>query len=203
MSLVASEPPPRMLACTAAPSATTSSGFRSVCGLRWNSSSTSARTRGMRVDPPTSTDFIDLLGLVTGILHRLLHGTDGAIEDRLNELLELFARDLALVAISVGQARYPALSKAARRAQSWPRSPPCESPARLRRCGEGRRPFAADIVERDRDQQVVDVVAAEVRVAVGRDDFEDAFVQLENRDVERSAAEVVHRDRAVLLLSRP
>ena len=31
---LASEPPPRMFACTAAPNATTSSGFKSVCGLR-------------------------------------------------------------------------------------------------------------------------------------------------------------------------
>ena len=54
--------------------------------------------------------------------------------------------------------------------------------------------------KRDRDQQVVDVVAAEVRVAVGGDDFEDAVVQLENRNVEGAAAEVVDRDDAVLLL---
>ena len=51
-----------------------------------------------------------------------------------------------------------------------------------------------------RDQQIVDVVAAEVRVAVGGDDFEDAVVQLENGNVERAAAQVVHGDDAVLLL---
>ncbi len=42
-------------ACTAAPSATTSSGFSSVCGRARNSSSTAERTSGMRVDPPTIT----------------------------------------------------------------------------------------------------------------------------------------------------
>ena len=47
-------------------------------------------------------------------------------------------------------------------------------------------------------QQVVDVVAAQMRVAAGGDDFEDAFVQLEDRDVERAAAEVVDGDDAVL-----
>jgi hypothetical protein len=56
---------------------------------------------------------------------------------------------------------------------------------------------ALDVIERDGDQQVVDVVAAEVRVAVGGDDLEDAVVQLEDRDVERAAAEIVNRDGAV------
>ena len=45
----------RMSACTAAPSATTSSGLSSLCGVRPNSSPTSRRTSGMRVEPPTST----------------------------------------------------------------------------------------------------------------------------------------------------
>ena len=62
--------------------------------------------------------------------------------------------------------------------------------------------IAANVVERNRDQQVVDVVAAEMRVAVGGDDFEDAVVQLENRDVEGAAAEIVDRDDAVLLSCR-
>ena len=48
-------PVTRMSACTAAPSATTSSGFSSLCGVRPKSSPTSRRTSGMRVEPPTST----------------------------------------------------------------------------------------------------------------------------------------------------
>ena len=50
------------------------------------------------------------------------------------------------------------------------------------------------------DDQVVDVVAAEVRVAVGRDDLHDVVADLEDRDVERAAAEVVDGDDLVLLL---
>src|SRR6266850_1390708 len=48
-------PRSRMLAWTAAPSATTSSGFNSVCGLRSKNSCTMRRTNGVRVVPPTST----------------------------------------------------------------------------------------------------------------------------------------------------
>ena len=50
------------------------------------------------------------------------------------------------------------------------------------------------------DDAIVEVVAAEVRVAVGRLHLDDAFAHFEHRDVERAAAEVVDGDRLVLLL---
>ena len=55
-------------------------------------------------------------------------------------------------------------------------------------------------MQRDRDQQVVDVVATEMSVAIGGDHFEDALVQLENRDVKRAAAQVVNRNGLSVLL---
>ena len=48
--------------------------------------------------------------------------------------------------------------------------------------------------------QLVDVVAAEVRVAVGRHDLDDLLADLEDRDVEGAAAEVVDGDEVVLAL---
>src|ERR1700679_1487004 len=56
---------------------------------------------------------------------------------------------------------------------------------------------ATDVVEGYGGEEVVDVVAAEVRVASGGDDFEDALVELEDGDVEGAAAEVVDGDDAV------
>ena len=53
--------------------------------------------------------------------------------------------------------------------------------------------------KRDGDEQIVDVVAAEMRVAVGGNDFKDSVVQLQDGDVEGAAAEIVDRDDAVLL----
>ena len=53
------------------------------------------------------------------------------------------------------------------------------------------------------DDPLIEVVAAEMRVAVGRLHLDDAFAHLENRDVERAAAEVVDGDRLVLLLVEP
>ena len=50
------------------------------------------------------------------------------------------------------------------------------------------------------DDALVEVVAAEVGVAVRRLDLEDALAELEDRDVERAAAQVVDGDLLVVLL---
>ncbi len=50
------------------------------------------------------------------------------------------------------------------------------------------------------DQPHVEVLAAEERVAVGRLHFEHAVADLEDRDIERAAAEVIDRDGAGFLL---
>ena len=50
------------------------------------------------------------------------------------------------------------------------------------------------------DDALIEVVAAEVRVAVGGLDLDHAFADFEDRDVERAAAEVEDGDRLVLLL---
>ena len=50
------------------------------------------------------------------------------------------------------------------------------------------------------DDGLVEVVAAEVRVAVGGLDLEDALAELEDGDVEGAAAQVEHEDRLVVLL---
>ncbi len=50
------------------------------------------------------------------------------------------------------------------------------------------------------DQHVVEVVAAQVRVAVGGLHLEYAVAQFENRNIERTAAQVVHGDLHVVLL---
>src|SRR2546428_458766 len=46
-------------------------------------------------------------------------------------------------------------------------------------------------------------VVREMRVAVGRLDLDDPLAHVENRDIERAAAEIVDGDRFVLLLVEP
>ncbi len=53
------------------------------------------------------------------------------------------------------------------------------------------------------DDPLVEVVAAEMRVAVGRLHFDHALTHFEDGDVERAAAEVVHGDGLVFLLVEP
>ena len=70
-------------------------------------------------------------------------------------------------------------------------SPSCERSSPHSEC---------DVLEGDPQQQVVDIVAAEVRVAIGGEHFEDAVLQLEDRDIEGAPAEVVDGDDALLAL---
>ena len=53
------------------------------------------------------------------------------------------------------------------------------------------------------DNALIEIVAAQVRVAIGRLDFDDAFAHFKNGDIEGAAAEVVHGDGLVLLLVEP
>ena len=77
----------------AAPTATTSSGFTPLCGSLPNSSFTSSCTLGMRVEPPTSTTSSISLGLELGVLQRLLHRAAAALDQVIDQLLELGAGD--------------------------------------------------------------------------------------------------------------
>ena len=52
-------------------------------------------------------------------------------------------------------------------------------------------------------QRFIHVIAAEVRVAIGRFDFDDAFAHFKNGNVERAAAKVENGDRLVLFLVEP
>ena len=76
------------------------------------------------------------------------------------------------------------------RADASPRSPP-RAAARL----PPRHPHGdAALFTQMRNDRRIDIVAAEPRVAVRREHFEDAVVQLQNGDVERAAAEIVDGD---------
>ncbi len=58
----------------------------------------------------------------------------------------------------------------------------------------------AELVDDPVDDALVEVVAAEERVAVGGLHFEDALADAQDRDVERATAQVVDGDHLVLAL---
>ena len=48
-------------------------------------------------------DFVNLFGLEASVFQSLLAWANGAVDDRLNELFELLARDLAQIALAARQ----------------------------------------------------------------------------------------------------
>jgi hypothetical protein len=67
----------------------------------------------------------------------------------------------------------------------------------------GRCRVLLEGLDQERDDALVEVLAAEVGVAVGAAHLEDAVAELEDRDVEGAAAEIEDGDALALALSRP
>ena len=93
MSLTSPESTP---AWTAAPIATTSSGFTPLCGSLPKNFLTVSCTSGMRVEPPTSTTSSMSFGCFFASASALLHRLHRALDERRDHLLELGARELHL-----------------------------------------------------------------------------------------------------------
>ena len=62
---------------------------------------------------------------------------------------------------------------------------------------------AADFVHEEVGDAAVDVVAAQVGVAVGGQHFKNAVFQLQNGDIESAASEIIHGDRSLRFLLEP
>ncbi len=197
--------PVAMAPWMAAPTATTSSGFTLLFGsLPLKSSFTSRCTIGTRVEPPTRTtssicsgaSLASFRASTTGLRHFSTSGRD--------QLLELRPRQRNLQVLGTvlvgGDER--------------------QIDGRFHRAGkfdlgllggflqalQGHRVFAEvdafgalEFVGQEIDEDLVEVVAAEVGVAVDAEDFEDAVADIEDGDVEGSAAEVEDADFFVLL----
>src|SRR5262245_28543762 len=155
--------------------------------------------------PADEDDLVDLRRLQLRVGERPLAGDARAIDQVLDERLELRARQVdrqVLRARGVGRdegevdrrldrARELALRLLARLLQALERHPVAAEvdPVRL-----------AELLGDEVDQLLVEVVPAEVGVAVRREDLEDPVPDLEDGDVEGPPAEVVDRDLLVLLL---
>ena len=57
-----------------------------------------------------------------------------------------------------------------------------------------------ELVSNPVDDALIEIIAAEVRIAIGRFHFENAIAQFEDRDIEGAATQVEHRDQLVFLL---
>ena len=191
--------------CTAAPMATTSSGLTPLCGSLPKYSRTSCWTFGIRVEPPTSTTSSILPGIDARVGQRLLHRRHRPLQQVVDQLLELRPGQLRLqmlrpvliggderqVDVRFHRRRQLDLGLLRRFLQPLERHAVLAEVDPVGLLELGHQPL---------DDAVVEIVAAEVRVAVGRLHLDHALADFEHRDVEGAAAEVVDRDRLVLLL---
>ena len=164
----------------------------------------------MRVWPPTSTTSLILLASTpasfmhclqgstdrcSNILHhRFQFGTGQLLDQVLGpDRVRCDERQIDLGFLSVRELDLGALRRVTQTLQMPFRCPCCQIETLV----------LLEFLDQPIDDALVDVVTAQVRVAVGGLHFDDAFADFQDGNVERAAAEIVHRDGFVLLLSRP
>ena len=193
-----------------APRATLSSGWTPLHGSRSKNSATACWIFGMRVIPPTrmtssmssfsrcaSASVCLQMSTVRSMRSAESSSSVFAVDRALQvERLVAAARDdEGEVHLRLAHARQLALGLLGGVLQALQRHPVL---------AEVDAVLLLEALDEPVDDPRVDVLAAEERVAGGRDDLEDAArADLEDRDVERAAAEVVDGDRLLDVLAEP
>ena len=187
----------------AAPTATTSSGLTPLCGSLPISCFTFSCTAGMRVMPPTSTTCSIPDASMPASASACFVGPTVRSSSSPTSSFELGARQLEVEMLR------PLLRRGDERQVDLRRHRGRQLDLRLlRRLVEALERHlvggaevdalvALELRDHPVDDRLVEVVAAEVVVAVGGLHLEDALAELEHRHVERAAAEVEDEDRLV------
>ena len=149
--------------------------------------------------------FVDVGGRDAGVGQCALARTHGALDQLFDELLELRARQLYVQMLGPRRVRGDERQVDVglhRRGELHLRTLGCFLESLQRDC-IFRKVDSLLFLEfryQPLDYAMIEVVAAQVGIAVGRLYLENAFAQVEDADVERTAAQVVDGDGFVLLL---
>ena len=159
----------------------------------------------MRVMPPTSTSSSILSAGIAGVLQAVLDRPNGALEQVVAKLLHLGPRQLhadVLGPAGVGgdEGQVDLVLLGAGKGDLGLLGLLLDALQGVRLLAQVHAVLPLELVQDPIHDPVVPVVAAEVRVAVGRLDLEHAVADLQHGDVEGAAAQVVDRDLLVLLL---
>ena len=189
----------------AAPMATTSSGLTPLCGSLPKTCLTISWTAGMRVWPPTRTTSSMSLGLSPASLSAcwtgpLVRSTRSPTSCSSLARVRFSDRCFGPLASAVMKGRL--ISVRLRRAELdlgllGGFLEPLQGHAVL---AQVDALVLLELVDDPVDDALVEVVAAQERVAVGGLDFEDALAHAQDRDVEGAAAQVVDGDDLVFAL---
>ncbi|ELZ48486.1 NAD-specific glutamate dehydrogenase [Halorubrum coriense DSM 10284] len=150
-------------------------------------------------------DLVDVRLRVVGVGERLLGRLDGAVDEVGREVLERRAGDglFEVDRPAVGRGDEREVDRRLLLARQFDLrllGGVLQALERLPVVTEVDPVVVLELVGEVVDERLVPVVAAEVVVAVGGDDLVDAAAEVEDRHVERAAAEVVHEDGLVGLV---
>ncbi len=188
----------------AAPSATTSSGWTPLHGSRPKNSATACWTRGMRVMPPTRITSsmsplpISASSRVLAQISTVRSIRSAVSSSSLSRVSVVCRCSASLRPVEMMNGRLISVSRtldSSHLAFSATSLRRCSAILSLREIDAGGASLEAE--DQPVDDPAVEVLAAEERVAGGGDDLEHAVADLEDRDVEGAAAEVVDRDLAL------
>ena len=176
-----------------------SSGFTARLGSEPKTLRTSSETLGARVWPPDQQDLVDLVRLQPRVRQAAPAGLDRALQQVVGERLVLLAREHGVEVLGSGgvggdegqhdlsllRRGQLALGLLGRFLE------PLQRHAVLVQVDAG---VAQELLDQPVDDALVEVLAAQERVAAGGAHLEEPLRHLQDRDVEGAAAQVVDRD---------